>query len=109
MRTRAVATVILAVLFYHVVAAQADPTKLRIGWSVVPSSLTPILFTPPGLAKHLDKSYSLDLTHFIGTAPQVTALAANDVDIADMSFAAFGAAVENAHKTSILPVHPGRL
>jgi NitT/TauT family transport system substrate-binding protein len=107
MRVRAVAAAILAVLFCHVVTAHADPTKLRIGWSVVPSSLTPILFTPPGLARHLDKSYSLDLIHFIGTAPQVTALAANDVDIADMSFAAFGAAIENAHLDDLKIINDG--
>ncbi|HEY1505889.1 MAG TPA: ABC transporter substrate-binding protein [Stellaceae bacterium] len=107
MRIRAVAAAILAVLFGYIATVYADPTKIRIGWAVVPSSLTPILFTPPGLARHLDKSYSLDLIHFIGTAPQVTALAANDVDIADMSFAAFGAAIENAHIDDLKIINDG--
>jgi len=70
-------------------AAQADPVKLRIGWSDVPSSLTPILDQKPELAPHLGKSYTLDPIHFRGTAPMITALATGDLDVAEMAFGSF--------------------
>jgi NitT/TauT family transport system substrate-binding protein len=81
--------------------ASADPVKLRIGWSNVPSSLTPILDRTPDLATHLGKSYSLEPIHFAGTAPMITALATGDLDVAEMSFSSFGLAIQNAHLTDI--------
>ena len=78
-------------------AAQADPVKLRIGWSDVPSSLTPILDVKPDLVRHLGKSYTLEPIHFNGTAPMVTALATGDLDISEMAFGSFGIAIQNAH------------
>jgi sulfonate transport system substrate-binding protein len=78
-------------------AARADSVVLRIGWSDVPSSLTPILDQKPELALHLGKSYALDPIHFRGTAPMITALATGDLDVAEMAFGSFGLAIQNAH------------
>src|SRR5579862_2198289 len=82
-------------------AALADPVKLRVGWSDVPSSLTPILDEKPELAPHLGKSYTLDPIHFGGTAPMITALATGDLDVSEMSFGSFGLAIQNAHMTDL--------
>ena len=38
---------IFVVLSFVVSAAHADPVKLRVGWSDVPSSITPILGETP--------------------------------------------------------------
>jgi NitT/TauT family transport system substrate-binding protein len=78
-----------------------DPVKLRVGWSDVPSSLTPILDKTPDLATHLGKSYTLDPIHFAGTAPMITALATGDLDIGEMAFGSFGLAIQNAHMADV--------
>src|SRR5579863_2758429 len=83
------------------VAATADPAKLRVGWSDVPSSITPILDKTPDLATHLGKTYSLEPIHFAGTAPMITALATGDLDIGEMAFGSFGLAIQNAHLNDV--------
>ena len=88
-------------MFLATFPAQADPVKLRIGWSDVPSSLTPILDKTPELATHLGKSYTLEPIHFAGTAPMITALATKDLDVGEMAFGSFGIAIQNAHMTDV--------
>jgi NitT/TauT family transport system substrate-binding protein len=92
-----IGSVIAALALLVTTAARADPVKLRIGWSDVPSSLTPILDQKPALAPHLGQSYTLDPIHFRGTAPMITALATGDLDVAEMAFGSFGLAIQNAH------------
>jgi sulfonate transport system substrate-binding protein len=98
---RAPLFVATAALVFVAASASADPVKLRIGWSDVPSSITPILDKTPDLATHLGKSYTLDPIHFAGTAPMITALATGDLDIAEMAFGSFGLAIQNAHMTDV--------
>lgn len=98
---RRLATLVAASVLLPVVAAFADPVTLRIGWSDVPSSLTPILGEKPELAPHLGKSYTLDPIHFNGTAPMITALATGDLDIGEMAFGSFGLAIQNAHMSDL--------
>jgi NitT/TauT family transport system substrate-binding protein len=74
-----------------------DPVKFRVGWIGAPGSWAPVLFLKDGLAQHLGKSYSLELLRLAGTSPMVTALAAGELDIAPLSFSAFGLAIENGH------------
>src|SRR5579875_982368 len=82
-------------------SARADPVQLRVGYSDVPSSITPILDKTPQLAPHLGKTYTLDSIHFAGTAPMITALATGDLDMGEMAFGSFGLAIQNAHMTDI--------
>ncbi len=77
-------------------AAQAEPLKLRVGWVVCPPELTPVLLAPPGVARHLGKSYSFEPVHFQGTPAMITALASGDLDIAPFTYPTFGTAIENA-------------
>jgi sulfonate transport system substrate-binding protein len=98
----AVSIAFVTTLFLAIVSvAQADPVKLRVGWSDVPSSITPILDQTPELATHLGKSYTLEPIHFAGTAPMITALATGDLDIGEMAFGSFGLAIQNAHMTDV--------
>jgi sulfonate transport system substrate-binding protein len=83
----------LAVLL--VPAAGAEPTKLRTSWLVVPASIAPLLPEKPDIAQRLGKSYALETIHFTSTAPMITGLAAGEIDIAPLSFSAFGLAVTN--------------
>ena len=115
---RRVATIAAAaVLTLTTAAARADePVKIRTGWITVPTSLAPILFAKPELAKHYGKSYTVDAIHFQGTAPMITALATGDLDIAELAFASLGNAIQNGHMTDIRIIadelqdgHPGYL
>ena len=77
-------------------AAQAEPLKIRVGWVVCPPELTPVLLAPPGVARHLGKTYTFDPIHFQGTPAMITALAAGQLDIAPFTYPTFGTAIENA-------------
>ncbi|HEV8014942.1 MAG TPA: ABC transporter substrate-binding protein [Stellaceae bacterium] len=89
------ATIVLGVLVLAG-AAQAEPVKLRIGW-IVPAGDAPLaLFGKPGIAQHEGKSYTLEFTHFTGTPPMISAISADEVDLAPFAFSSFALAVENA-------------
>ncbi|HKW55307.1 MAG TPA: ABC transporter substrate-binding protein [Stellaceae bacterium] len=74
----------------------AEPLTLHVGWAVVPGQLTSIIFAKKDILKHYGKSYTVELTHFRGSAPQITALAAGELDIAALAFSSFGLAIQNA-------------
>jgi sulfonate transport system substrate-binding protein len=82
-------------------AQAAEVLNLRIGWITVPTSLAPILFTKPALARHLGRSYSVSPIHFAGSSQMVTALASGDLDIAELSFSSFGYAIQNGHMADL--------
>ena len=78
---RGVASVLVAsgMLAGLTVPGRADePLKLRVGWAVVPAQLTAVLWARPDLLKHYGKSYTVEATHFRGSTPQITGLAAGD-------------------------------
>jgi NitT/TauT family transport system substrate-binding protein len=83
------------------VGAKADPVKIRAGWSNTPTAMAPIIFAKPELAQHLGKSYTMEPTHFAGSAPEITALASGDLDIATLAPSSFALAIENAHMSDI--------
>ena len=62
-------------------AAQADPLPLRVGWVVCPPELTPVLLAPPGVVRHLGKSYTFEPVHFQGTPAMITATASGDLRV----------------------------
>ena len=77
-------------------AACAEPLKIRVAFVVPVANWSTILFEKPGLAQHMGKSYTFEAVHFQGTPPMITALANNELEIADLAFASLGFAVENA-------------
>ena len=83
-------------LLVGLAAAQADPLPLRVGWVACPPELTPVLLAPPGVAKHLGKSYTFEPVHFQGTPSMITALAAGQLDITPFTYPTFGTTIENA-------------
>ncbi len=78
-----------------------EPLKLRVGWAVVPAQLTSVLFEQKDLLKHYGKSYTVEAVHFRGSAPQITALAAGELDLAALAYSSFGLAIQNAHMADI--------
>ena len=77
--------------------ARAEPVKIRVGWVVVPASLAPLVLEKRDLLKHFGQSYVAEATHFEGTPPVITALAAGELDIGPLAFSSFALAIQNAH------------
>ncbi|HUK60069.1 MAG TPA: ABC transporter substrate-binding protein [Stellaceae bacterium] len=97
-RTTLVALMALAFLAH---GAAAEPLKIRVAWITVPTSLAPILFAKPELARHLGTSYTVEPTRFAGSSQMTTALASGDLDVAELSYSSFAFAVENGHMNDL--------
>lgn len=89
------AAVALAFALSFASVRAAEPLKIRLGWIGAPGSWGPAVEAKGDLAKHRGKSYTLELSRLAGTSPMITALAAGELDIAPLSFSAFGLAIEN--------------
>src|SRR6266568_464066 len=81
--------------------SHAAPLPIRAGWAVVPAQLTSILFEKRDILKHYGISYTWEPIRFRGSAPQITALAAGEIDIAAFAFSTFGLAIQNAKMEDI--------
>jgi ABC-type nitrate/sulfonate/bicarbonate transport system substrate-binding protein len=77
-------------------AASADPVKIRLSYIVPVSNWATILFAKPELAKHLGTSYSFEAVHFQSTPTLIQALAAGEIEIANLGFTSLPLAVTNA-------------
>lgn len=90
----------LGVIAAGVIAATsafaADPVKIRIGWSTMPGHMIPVLYSNPSILKHYGKSYTVEPILFRGSTPQITAMAAGEIDMAAFSATALALAVTNA-------------
>lgn len=101
MRTLTIASVIGAGILGLSLSAAAEPLKIRAGWSNTPTAMAPIIFSKPELLKHYGKSYTMEPVHFAGSAPEITALATGDLDIATLAASSFASAIENAKMTDL--------
>jgi sulfonate transport system substrate-binding protein len=101
MIARPIAAALAASLLLLAPAARAEPLKIRVAWITVPTSLAPILFAKPQLARHLGTSYTVEPQHFAGSSQMTTALASGDLDIAELSYSSFAYAVVNAHMSDL--------
>jgi sulfonate transport system substrate-binding protein len=81
-------------------AANAEPLKIREGW-VAPGNWGSIWLQKKDLAKHFGQSYVMEPVHFVGTPPMVTALANNDIELANLAYSTLGIAIENAGLTDL--------
>ncbi|MDB5409271.1 MAG: hypothetical protein JWL84_4183 [Rhodospirillales bacterium] len=73
------------------------PVKIRVAWAVVPGHLYPVFYEKMALLPHYGASYTVELVHFKGSSPEITALATGDLDIAALGFSSLGLALQNAH------------
>lgn len=77
-------------------SALAEPVKIRIGWSTMPGHMIPVLYSNPSILKHYGKSYVVEPILFRGSTPQITAMAAGEIDMAAFSATALALAATNA-------------
>lgn len=89
------------------VPASADPLSIRTGWVVSTSGYSPLVLEKKELLKHFGKSYILEPQHFRGTAPQLTAFAGGQIDIATIAYSTLALAVLNAKLDDIRIVADG--
>jgi NitT/TauT family transport system substrate-binding protein len=91
----------LLALFAAAGAQAQEPTKIRIGWLLVPAEITPILFPESGIALHQGQSYTIETTRFQGSPLLINALAAGEIDVAPFGYSSFALAIENAAMTDL--------
>ena len=75
--------------------AGAAPLKITEGW-VAPGNWASIWLQKKDLARHFGRSYVLVPQHYVGTPLMITALANNQVAIANLAYSTLGIAVGNA-------------
>jgi sulfonate transport system substrate-binding protein len=70
-------------------SAQAEPLKIRVDWSTIPGQFAPLIPTVPkygpNVYRHYGKSYVVEPVRLQGGGATLTALAADQVDIATLS------------------------
>jgi ABC-type nitrate/sulfonate/bicarbonate transport system substrate-binding protein len=76
--------------------AQSEPVTIRNAFVVPLANWAPMLALKKDLAKHWGKSYVMEAVHYQGTPPMITALASDQLEIADLAYSTFGLAIENA-------------
>lgn len=76
--------------------AAAEPVKIRAGWVAPVSNWASIWLEKKELARHLGKSYVFEQIRFAGTPPMITALANNQVEIANLAYSTLPIAIQNA-------------
>jgi NitT/TauT family transport system substrate-binding protein len=78
--------------------ATAAPLAIKVGWATMPGHLIPVLFDNPqqkGL-KHAGSSYTVEPVLFRGSSPQITAMAAGELNLTAFSASADALAISNA-------------
>jgi sulfonate transport system substrate-binding protein len=96
---RSLAAALAATLFGTAMldaAPAADAVKIRLSYTVPISNSASILLEKKDLAKHLGKSYQLEVTRFAGTPLMITAMAADELDIANLAYPSLPVAIQNA-------------
>ncbi len=101
MRTGILITALVSAVLCAAGSAAADPLKIRAGWSNTPNAMAPLIFSKPELLKHYGQSYTMEAVRFAGSAPEITALATGDLDVATLAASSLASAIENAHMTDI--------
>jgi sulfonate transport system substrate-binding protein len=87
---------VFAMVFAGASAAPAEPLKIRAAYVVPVGNWAPLLPEKKDLAKHWGGSYDFEAVRFQGTPPMITALAAGELEIADLAYSTVGIAIRNA-------------
>ena len=86
---------VIALLGASAASAQ-QPVKIRVSFVAPVSNWASILLEKKDLAKHLGKSYEMEAVRFAGTPPMVTALANNELEVANLAYSTLAIAIKNA-------------
>ena len=82
-------------------AKAADPVKIRVAWVAPVANWASILLEKKDLMRHHGKSYVMEPIRFQATPVMITALATNELEIANLAFSSFALAIENAGLTDL--------
>jgi NitT/TauT family transport system substrate-binding protein len=93
---RAIVAGLTAVVLLGGAAAADEPLKIRIGWSTMPGHMIPVLYGKPEILRHYGTSYTVEPILFRGSSPQITAMAARQIDMAAFAPLAMTLAITNA-------------
>jgi NitT/TauT family transport system substrate-binding protein len=74
----------------------AEPVKIRLAWVIPLTNWGSLLFEKKDVMRHYGRSYTVETVRFQGTPPMITALAAGELDIADLAYSSFALAIQNA-------------
>ncbi len=85
-----------AIMLAGVTTAHADPIKIRVAYAVPVANWASLLSEKKDLAKHWGTSYDFEAVRYQGTPPMITALAVNELEIADLAYSTLGLAIQNA-------------
>src|SRR5436853_1091890 len=77
-------------------AAAQTPVKIRAAWVAPVANWASILLEKKDLARHLGKSYVMEPVRFAGTPPMITALATNELEVANLAYSTLAIAIQNA-------------
>ncbi len=83
-------------LFGTATAHSAEPVKIRLSWIVPVSNWASMIEQKKDLAQHMGKSYTLEIIRFAGTPPLITALANNELEVANLTYPTLPLAIQNA-------------
>jgi NitT/TauT family transport system substrate-binding protein len=76
--------------------AAADVPTIRVAWVVPVTNWASIIYEKKDLMRHYGLTYKAEPVHFQATPPMIAALAAGELDVADLAFSALALAIENA-------------
>jgi ABC-type nitrate/sulfonate/bicarbonate transport system substrate-binding protein len=76
--------------------ARAEPLLIRNSYVVPISNWAPFIVAKKDLAKHWGSTYNMEAVRYQGTPPMITALANDELEIANLAFSTLGIAIANA-------------
>ena len=77
-------------------ASRAEPVNIRVSWIAPLSNWASLLMEKKELARHMGRTYNLEPVRYAGTPQQITALANNELEIANLAFSTLPIAIHNA-------------
>ena len=85
--SRLLPMVFAAAMSFHAGAGwSAEPVKIRVSWIAPISNWGSLLLEKKELAQHLGKSYVFEPVRYVGTPQMITALANDELEIANLAF-----------------------
>jgi ABC-type nitrate/sulfonate/bicarbonate transport system substrate-binding protein len=76
--------------------ASAEPVTIRVSWIAPVTNWAPMLVEKKELALGLGRSYRLEPVRYVGTPQMITALAAGELEVANLAFSTLPIAIQNA-------------
>jgi len=83
------------VVFCALPARAQQIPKIRVSWVVPQGNWASVLWEKKDLMRHVGKTYNVETIRFQGTPMMITALAAGELDVANLAFSSFSLAIQN--------------